>query len=102
MNEKIEKKTMKKNIQIPRVNARLPILMKKFPFSSFSMIPTKVASCVNPLPLVAVKNGLLFVLFGSCGFGFCGQFSTMKFHVIASSFLSPLEVVRAFFGIVSS
>ena len=65
MNEKIEKKTMKKNIQIPRVNARLPILMKKFPFSSFSRIPIKVASCVNPLPLVAVKNGsLLLFWFG--------------------------------------
>ena len=94
---------MKKNIQIPRVNARLPILMKKFPFSSFSMIPTNVASCVNPLPLVAVKNeSLLFVLFGSCGFAFFGQFSTMKFHVMASSFLSPFAVVSAFLGIVSS
>ena len=96
---------MKKNIQRPRINTRLPILTKKFHFSSFSNIPTKVASCVNPLPLVASKNGL-FVLFGLLGSfvfcGFVGQFSIIKLPVIASSFLSQLEVVRAFLGIVSS
>ena len=39
----------------------------------------------------------------SSGFaGIIGQFSTMKFHVMTSSFLSPFSVVSAFLGIVSS
>ena len=39
----------------------------------------------------------------SSGFaGIIGQFSTIKLPVIASSFLSQLEVMRAFFGIVNS